>query len=316
MDYGALLQRAWEIIWNNKWLLVLGLVIALSSSSGGSLPSSSGSGYQFDQEDWGEPYELPEGGYESPEEFFADPEVQRMLPWVGALAGVGVMLLIVLIAIGVVIGLAIWVVTTLASGALVYAVDLLDGGEKASIRDAVGAAWSRGWRLIGIALVPAIPVIVLFIAAGGLVLGAVNVAGGSGAAAAFSGLGIAAIALMCLTGLAALALGLLRYLAERACMLENTGVFDSYGRAWAVLRDNFGQALVLFLLEIAIRATLGLLLIAPRIFIAICCFLWPLAWLIDASLITYFSTVWTLAWRRWTRRGLPAEAGLQEAPAV
>ena len=35
MDYGSILTRAWRIIWENKWLILLGVLVALGSSSGG-----------------------------------------------------------------------------------------------------------------------------------------------------------------------------------------------------------------------------------------------------------------------------------------
>jgi hypothetical protein len=47
MDYGQLLSRAWDVVWNNKWLVVLGLVVALSSggSNGGSRFNYSGNNF-------------------------------------------------------------------------------------------------------------------------------------------------------------------------------------------------------------------------------------------------------------------------------
>ena len=35
MDYGQLLSRAWNIIWEHKFLILLGVLVALGSAGGG-----------------------------------------------------------------------------------------------------------------------------------------------------------------------------------------------------------------------------------------------------------------------------------------
>jgi hypothetical protein len=35
MDYESLLRRAWDIVWNNKYLIVLGALASLGSGGGG-----------------------------------------------------------------------------------------------------------------------------------------------------------------------------------------------------------------------------------------------------------------------------------------
>src|SRR5689334_16157151 len=34
MEYSSILQRSWQIIWNNKWLIFLGVLIGLGSGGG------------------------------------------------------------------------------------------------------------------------------------------------------------------------------------------------------------------------------------------------------------------------------------------
>jgi hypothetical protein len=97
-----------------------------------------------------------------------------------------------------------------------------------------------------------------------------------------------------------LVLGLLRTFANRACMLEDLGVFAAYKRGTAVLFDNIGPALVLFLIQIAINIGIGIAMILPGIIMALCCLLWPVLILIQGVIAAYFSTLWTLAWREWT----------------
>lgn len=49
---------------------------------------------------------------------------------------------------------------------------------------------------------------------------------------------------------------LLRNFAERACILENLGVFAAYRRGWALIH-NLGPAIVLFLVQIALTIVLA-----------------------------------------------------------
>ena len=168
------------------------------------------------------------------------------------------------------------------------------------------AGWQRIWTLIGIGLVPLIPVILLSlvgIAAGGLLYSVRSVAqSGPGMETVGGGAAVLMAAFVCIGVPIALALALLSTFANRACMLEATGVWASYQRGWSVLRTNLGGALILFLLQIAISLGLGILLFIPGIVVALCCLLWPLMLLVEGAITAYFSTVWTLAWREWTRQ--------------
>jgi hypothetical protein len=78
-------------------------------------------------------------------------------------------------------------------------------------------------------------------------------------------------------------------------MLEGQGVFAAYKRGFEVLVDNIGAALLLFLIQVAIGIALGLILLLP----ALCCLLWPLLLLVQGVAAAFFSTMWTLAWKRW-----------------
>jgi hypothetical protein len=112
--------------------------------------------------------------------------------------------------------------------------------------------------------------------------------------------GILAVGIICLALPISLVLNWLRTFANRACMIEDLGVLESYSRGWQVLTGNLGEAFVLFVIQIGIGIALGLLMIVPGILFALCCFLWPVLLLIQGTISAYFSTLWTLAWREWT----------------
>lgn len=299
MDYGAILRRAWDIVWNNKWLIVLGILISLGSGS--NLGSSFGgnNGAQFDQGDF-------ENGDFEGFEGFEGFDFDNVDPRAGVLAGVGTALLIPLICLGVLVGLAFWVISVISRGGLIRAVDVLDGGGTLTFGDAWRAGAAKMWRLLGISILPAIPVLILV----GLALASFGPLAGISAGTGrdfgdvFTGLGIGFAVLGCLAGLAALVLGLLSDFAYRAAMLEDTAVWESYGRGWAVLSDNLGRAIVLFLIQIGIGLAVGLaLLILSPILCLLCLIIIPVSIIVNGGLAAFFQTVWTLAWRQWTGRG-------------
>jgi hypothetical protein len=309
MDFGALLRRAFDVVWNNKWLILLGMIVALTSGSSNPANNFANSGYDISEEDWENWQDQWEPGTEDFDPFsgqfpgFRFDDIEGFdMDSAAPFLGLGLAVLIPLMCVGITIGLAIWALGAIASGGLVAGVNALDAGQKMTFGEAWRAVWPKGWRLIGIGLIPAIPSLIALISGGGMLVGLVNIVnlGGRSAAIAGSGLGIALVAVLCISGLAALVLSLISYFAVRACILEDAAVFASYSRGWQVLRDNLGQVLILFLIELGIRIGIGLVLLVPNIMIALCCFLWPVALLIEGAVITYFSSAWTLAWRQWT----------------
>lgn len=296
MDYGYLLRRAWDIVWNNKWLILLGIIVALTSGSsfGG---GGGGSSYQFDDGDFERDFER-EFGEDFDFEFDLEDEA---LPILG---GLTLAILIPILCVAFVIGVVLWALGLVARGALVHGASVLDAGGATTFCDSWRAAWARGWRLIGIGILPAIPMLILLIVGAGLGMAAFSMRSFSGdmfAGPGFGGLGVTFVAVACLAAIAAFVLGLLQTFAERAAMLENTSVFESYGRGWQVLRDNLGPALVLFLIQVGIGLGIGVLtLILAPLLICLCLIIIPVMLLVNGTVTAYFSTLWTLAWRRWT----------------
>lgn len=286
MDYGAMLSRAWDIIWENKFLILLGVLVALSGTTGNSASSTT----NF-------PSPESEGDFD-----FRMPE-DIDLP-VGP-----ILIAVVVIGLAIIVGLFFWVVSTIARGGLIEGANAIAGGMSSDFSSAWSAAWQRVWRLIGIGVVPAIPSLILFLGGIGLagvyaglwaLLGAENnFPTGGGVVAIF-------VAMLCIAGPLALVLGLLRTFANRACMIEDLGVFDAYRRGWDVLVSNIGPAVVLFIIQIVLSLVIGGLLILPSLAVVCCCLLWPLALIVQGAIAAYFSTLWTLAWREWT--GLAGEA--------
>ncbi|MGD8623144.1 MAG: hypothetical protein PVJ34_01290, partial [Anaerolineae bacterium] len=199
--------------------------------------------------------------------------------------------------------LVLWVISTLARGGLIWGAAAADGGQSSSFSQAWRAGWQRGWTLLGIAIVPALPGLLLLLLGGlGFLAYTSNVSTGTGVPV-LGNMVLIGGALACLILPLALVLELLRAFANRACMLEGLGVVDAYRRGIGVLTDNLGSALVLFLIQVAVTVVMFILLIVPGAILALCCLFWPLLALLQGAVTAYFSTMWTLAWRRWTAAG-------------
>ncbi|HHE70918.1 MAG TPA: hypothetical protein ENL34_01365 [Chloroflexi bacterium] len=285
MDYGKLLTRAWNIIWEHKFLILLGVLVALGSAGSGENASAS-----LSRSDVGE------------SEF----RLLYLPDELGVPSGIVLAAAIAVIGLALAIGIALWAVSTCARGGLIAGASAIDSGAPSSFAQAWSSAWQKGWRLLGIGVLPAIPGFMLAL----IGLGVAAISWGLyvsrvGLAPRLANIGLVGplVALACVLLPVAMVLSALRIFANRACMLEDLGVFASYRRGAEVLKENFGPALVLFLLQVVISIGLGIVLLLPNIAMVLCCLLWPVLLLVQGAIASYFSTLWTLAWREWTGLG-------------
>jgi hypothetical protein len=282
MDYRHLLNRAWNVVWEHKFLVVLGMLVALGNGGGaGNLRAE----YRVDEADFSQG------------------------PW----AAMPAALLGFLITFAILLALALWVVSTVARGGLVAGVDAAERGATVTFASAWSVAWQKGWTLLGISVLPAIPVLVLLMAvlpATGVLAALFALSGAEVTLPTLAGFGSLLLALGCIAVPIALLLLLLRTFAERACMLEDLGVLAAYSRGWAVLTQNLGPAVILFLIQIGISIVLAVGLFGPGVIMALCFLLWPVLLLVNGAIAAYFSTLWTLAWREWTATSIPSRLAM------
>jgi len=281
MEYGKIVSRSASIVWRNKFLMILGIIASLASGSysgGGSGSGGSGGGESF-------------GGIEQLTE--AQEEI----------AGLTVGVFIALGCVVLFFGIVLWAISSIARGGMIASVDSIESGEKSGFTHSWSAGWHKKWTLLGIGIIPAIPGLILFVigvmALG--VYGGIYALFGDGISPEFGagGLAVTVFCLACVFVPVMLVLSILRNFAERACMLEDLGVVDSYRRGTSVLKSNIGEAIVLFLLQIGIFIVLGLILFVPGIILVFCCCLWPLLFVLQGAISAWLSALWTLAWRTW-----------------
>lgn len=287
MDYGKLLGRAFTILRERPFLIVLGILASLTGGGNGSSWQTSGSGNSSN---------MPGTNGESFQ--FQPPD--------GFPEGIGALSVGILVALGLFAFLLIiilWIVGTVAQGGMIAGVDDIEEQRETGFSMAWSAGWQRKWPLLGISILPALPMLVL------VALGMVAFLATMGFAAISADtvmqvFGVGALAFficsLCLLVPITVILGAFAGLAMRACMLENMGVFDSYRRAWHVITGNLGEAVLLVVIQIGLGILLLFFGFLPGLLIALCCILWPLFLIIGGTISAYVSSLWTLAWREWT----------------
>jgi len=267
MDHTKILKRAWHILWSYKVLWIFGIILAITTASGGGggTSYSLGSGdfqdrqfrditpddfrREFDDglEDFGR--EL-ENAFEDFEDFFGE-GIRNST--VDTIIAIGIALLIFFLILFIVGRIARYVSET----ALIKMVDQYEETEeRLTIRKGFRLGWSRtAWRLFLINLVISLPVVIvfgllLFLALTPLFLlgtgiTAIGVVGTVGAIGLFFVWVLAAIAVSA-------ALNLLKHFFWRACAIEDLGVIESIRRGFWVVRGNLKDVALMWLIMLGI----------------------------------------------------------------
>jgi len=253
MDYGKILRKSWDIIWNHKFMMFLGFLAALGSgASGGGSGGGGNSGYTFDGS-----------------EFETLPQMTENIGAILAAAGV---LLLGLICFLIVLGLILWLLRLTAQAGLIDAAARLDAGEKVSFGGAMSAGWHKLGRMIGLNLV-LFGVFVIIGIVGALILaGAIGASfagaatGGEDMAALLGSIGVGFIALFCCLFCVLFILGIvvsiLYPFAQRAAVLEDMGVIASIKRGWQVIKENLGEVIILLLIFLMLGFVVGVITLA------------------------------------------------------
>lgn len=238
MDYGRILTRAWEITWRWKILWVLGFLAGLTNGGGG----GGGGGNNYTR--------IANG---TGTQFNPGPNI--------------VALLVGLACVAFILGIVLWVLSTIARGGLIAGVTQVEDTGTTSLGRAWSAGMARFWTLFGIGILTALPIIVLVILGG---IGALVAVGGvagltNGAQRAMAGsiglLVCCGVGFCCGILLLALVLEQIRTYAERAAMLENLGWLDAFSRGWQVLRSHLGPTLMLWLIFLVIGLVFGAVIV-------------------------------------------------------
>ncbi len=313
MDYGEVLERAWQITWRFKGLWVLGVLASCRGGGGG----GSGSGGNFSGS-FG-----PNGG--GPD----FPEIERFIETadpaiiVGAVAAV--------LAILLLLALVFFLMGVFGQAGLLYGADRADRGEHVSLAQAASGGLDFFWRLLAlelmvfaVALVVGLSVIVAIVLFGILTLG-VGV--------------LLLLPLLCLfiplSILFGLVLQIYLQFVRTSIVVDSLSITEALRRAWNVVKEHPVPAGVMGLILVLGAGIVGLILGLPLFFVllpiiggvamgtdaslglgigfaALCCLTYfPFYLLLNGILQTYVQSGWTLTYRRITDRSGEPLAGAE-----
>jgi hypothetical protein len=266
MDPVKILKRAWHILWSYRALWVFGLILALTAA--GSSGGSGNNGARFSGDGNNQRYQapLPENWREEIGKAFSEAgkELARIfdqgLPALGitkgeltALIWIAVVFVLIMLVVGIVMTIARYVSET----AIIRMVDEYEATDtKMGIRQGFRIGWSRtSWRLFLINLIVNLPVILLIallVVVGFMIYTMVVGRSETFAVAGIVGLiGVVFLAIFVVVILS-IFLHLLRHFFWRVCALEDVGVGESLRRGFAMVRENWKEVGLMWLIMIGL----------------------------------------------------------------
>lgn len=329
MDHMGILKKSWSITWRYRALWLLGIFAGVTGPSfGGSSGSSGGSSGTT----------TGGSGTPTPAEFGSQLSriVTQALPF-----------LIVAAAVLIVVGFVWWVLGIAARGGLVKAVDGIEEGRGAT----AGSAWAGGFenwgRVFTLELLLGLPVLVILtvglLLVGGPIVAALAAGQEPGAEVLGGVCGGAGVLLLAVP--IGVVTGALAIVGTRYAVLDGLGATAAIGAAWGALRSRFKDTALMWLVNLAVNAVLGIAVGIPMAIVAVI-FILPAvgfgavmeSWEAAAGTIavmivvlalvgmfvngvwgTFTSAMWTIWWRRLTGREqvaapAPAYAAAPAAP--
>lgn len=244
MDYGQLFRRGWEIVWQNKYLFVLGFLAALGAGGNG------GSGVNYD---------IPSSST-SPTRPFPPDFVREVTDFWALYGG----LILGLVCFFFILGLVFWLIRLSAQGGLIESVDRIEAGEKMSFGKAFSAGAGRIYSLAGLHILingPFILLGLLFAGVGGSFFVTAMRQGGEITEAmggTFAILAVCGGLLACLLVPLGLIVTVVHPFAQRGLMLKQLGIVDSIRHGWNVVRENIGDVILLVIAFLVIGFLFGL----------------------------------------------------------
>ncbi len=284
MKHKEILSRAWGILWSYKVLWVFGIILALTTSSfpdrmwqsNGSGSSQESGDSQFQPgDDLGEEFQqgwqemqngFDEMGREL-EKFFKNEISQEVGQTVVTLAVVGGCVIALLIILGIIL-------RYVSESAIVQLVDEYEATEtKSGVRQGFRKGFSRSaWQVFLINLVIDVPVFLAFVLLFLIVLSPSLLWFTENTVAGIIGT-VAAVGLFFLVVFLAIlvsaALSLLKRFFYRVCVLEGLGPIDAIKEGYQMVRANFKDAIIMWLILIGISIGFSIAMIPVALLLVV-----------------------------------------------
>ena len=259
-----ILKRSWHILWNYRVLWIFGLLLA-ATGAGGNGGGNSGSGYQFNRNNgnngtdptsqfgplW---HQVPDWFNQNIAPLFNHPE-----RYVATFIWIGVAVLLFILIVSVIASILRYVSEN-------SVIRMVDEYEKTGTKVGFKQGWKLGWnrrafRMWVIDLVIGLPIL-LFI---GLLLGLgllvyFSISNGGNALAVGGTIAAIGCAFLFIFAFIILMvfLSLLRQFFVRAAALEEARIGDSFRRGWAMFKNNWKSAALMWLVMLGIGIGYGI----------------------------------------------------------
>lgn len=269
MDYFGILKRAAQITWKYKFLWVLGFLVALASG-GNSYNSwtnySTGSGDLSGASNAGH--------------------------WLSAYLVIIFLIVMVLLLIGIVF----WILSRIAIGGLVGAVDGIEKNEEMSLGKAFSIGARYFFRVVGVSILIGLIMFALVMVFVIPLVGAIIVMAVQGGAVSE----VIVLALFCivpaiiivifLLAIVGIFMGVLTVYAIRYQVIYDAKVIESIRLGWRLIKGNKAQTLVMFLLLLLTSTVATIVVIIPGMLIGL-----PSALMLIAGIATNSITLIVLS---------------------
>lgn len=268
IDFGKILKRSFEILWNYKVLWVFGLLLALTTGGGGGNGGgNSSSRYDFDQENDGNGFRGFDFGPADPAmgdfgrwleqdvvPLFTQPEQH-----IGTFIWIGAAFFLLIVIISVLVALIRYPSET----AVMRMVDEYEQtGAKMGFRQGWKLGWSRRafrlWLIDLIISLPGLLFVLILLGAGILVFSSIQDASPGRLFASLGASLIFFIPFFLVFVVLMIFLGLLRNFFARAAALEEAGVGASFRRGWGMFKQNWKSVGLMWLILLGIGILYGI----------------------------------------------------------
>jgi len=201
-----------------------------------------------------------------------------------------------------------------------------DGVERLIFGQLFGESTPYFWRVFGLSLIVAIPVLVVLAALiAGVVAFAISASGGNDAAnVGLLGMIPLLIGCFCLLIPVMFVVGMIIRQAERAIVLEGMPLLPALSRGWEVFRKNLGPIILMAIILAVIGFIVGFVIAIPVIIIVLpaviafaaseaqnwtplifmgigLCIYIPISLVVNGIMTAYIESAWTLTYMRLTK---------------
>ncbi len=257
IDYGKIIKRSWELTWKNKWLWVMGMVLAVFAGGGSSGSSSSNSSKLNVPNASPSPAPTNLQGFHNQAINVLGEATNVLKTWfMNVPAGNWILLIVLILLFAIFSTVVVWILTAWAKGALISGLDDADMDKEVNLKTVSPKGISKIkdliiFNLISVGISIAMVVgILLIIGIGFLIQLAVPV------------LGIIWMVLFGIVGSLAFLIALVLFAvltiyAERLIVLENYSPWNAWKKGLSFGKGNFIPTFTMGIINSLIGCTSG-----------------------------------------------------------